>query len=135
MHAPFTIEVRHRQPRQRQSSRRHFRNGRRSAALRAVTAARLYATGAITSLDNAAQACGSNRIYVKAATTLLKAENETVLQRVLAGQEPLVVAAHLARRTADLVFAYRCAGAADRVAFARTCGTEAIFDVLVKATS
>jgi hypothetical protein len=104
------------------------------AALRAVTAAKLYATGAISSLDNAAQACGSNRIYVKAATILLKAENEALLQRVLAGHERLLSAAKQAKRAADLIFAYRCADAADRVVFARTCGAEAIFDVLVQAT-
>jgi hypothetical protein len=101
--------------------------------LRAITAAKLYATGAITSLAKAAEACGSNVIYVKAATVLLKVENEALLRRVLAGYEPLLESAQQARRTADLISAYRSANDADRVAFARTCGTEAIFDVLVEA--
>jgi hypothetical protein len=101
--------------------------------LRALTAAKLYSTGAITSLAKAAEACGSNGIYVKAATVLLKAENETLLRRVLAGYEPLLEAAQQARRTADLISAYRSANYADRVAFVRTCGTDAIFDVLVEA--
>jgi hypothetical protein len=125
----------HRQPSRRQSSRRHFRNGRRAAVLRALTAARLYSSGSIPSLANAAEACGSNHIYVKAATVLLKAENETLLQHVLVGDEGLLAAARQARRTANLISAYRSASHADRVVFARTCGAEAIFDVLAEAAS
>ena len=115
------------------SPRRQFRNGQRAAVLRAITAAKLYSTGAITSLAKAAQACGSNVNYVEAATVLLKAENEALLRLVLAGHEPLLESAQQAQRTADLISAYRSANYADRVAFIRTCGTDAIFDVLVEA--
>jgi hypothetical protein len=117
----------------RQSSRRHFRHGQRAAVRRALTAAQLYTSGAKTSLAQAAESCGSNVAYVKAATILLKAENMTLLQRVLAGDAPLLGAAQQAQRMADLVAAYRSANDSDRVAFARTCGTDAILEVLVKA--
>jgi hypothetical protein len=103
--------------------------------LRALTAAQLYASGAITSIAKAAEGCGSNSIYVKAVTVLLKAENAALLDRVLAGHQPLVEAAQQARHTANLISAYRSANDADRVRFARICGTEAILDVLVKAAS
>jgi len=53
--------------RRRQSPRRHFRNGHRAAALRAITAGELYLTGAAPTITAATERCGSNRIYVKAA--------------------------------------------------------------------
>ena len=121
--------------RTRRSPRHHFRHGQRAAVRRALTAAQLYASGAITSIAKAAEGCGSNIAYVQAAIILLKAENTTLLDRVLAGHEPLVGAAQAARRMANLVAAYRTADSADRIAFARTCGTDALLDVLVKATS
>jgi shikimate kinase len=103
--------------------------------LRALTAARLYSGGGITTLTKAAEACGSNVPYVQAAVVLLKAENETLLRRVLSGDIPVLVAASQAKRMADLVFAYRAASENDRVAFARTCGPEALLDVLATAAS
>ena len=117
----------------RRSRRRQIRNGQRAAVLRALTAAKLHASGAITSLAKAAESCGSNVNYVRAVIVLLKAENETLLRRVLTGDAPLLGAAQQAQRMADLISAYRSANSADRVAFARTCGAEAIFDVLVEA--
>jgi hypothetical protein len=102
--------------------------------LRAITAARLYGTGQISSLVKAAECCGSNRHYVKAATILLKTENEALLGRVLAGHELMLRAAQQTRRVADLIAAYRSATDADRVAFARTCGTEEILNVLAAAS-
>ena len=119
--------------RTRRSARRHFRHGQCAAVLRAITAAKLYSTGGITTLEKAAESCGSNISYVRAAIVLLKAENVTLLNRVLSGDAPLVGAAQQAQRMADLISAYRSANYADRVAFVRTCGTDAIFDVLVEA--
>jgi hypothetical protein len=117
----------------RRSPRRHFRHGQRAAVRRALTAAKLYSSGAITSIAKAAESCGSNSIYVKAVTVLLKAENAALLDRVLAGHEPLLGAAQQAQRTADLVAAYRSANPADRIAFARVCDPHAILEVLVEA--
>ena len=103
--------------------------------MRAITAAKLYVSGELRTLAKAAEACGSNAKYVKAATVLLKAGDEVLLNRVLAGDEPLLAAANQAKRIADLISAYRSANNADRVAFARICGAEAILDVLVEAAS
>jgi hypothetical protein len=119
--------------RNHRSSRRHFRHGRRAAAVRAITAARLYTRGEIPCLRTAAEACGSNAPYVKAATVLIKSENTILLDRVLTGQVSLLTAAAQVRRVADLVDAYRCASENERVAFARTCNAGNILDVLIAA--
>jgi hypothetical protein len=125
---------RRRSLRQHRSSRRHFRHGQCAAVLRAITAAKLYGTGQITSFVRAAECCGTNAGYVQAAVILLKTENQALLGRVLAGHEPLLRAAQRAKRVADLIAAYRSASNADRVAFARTCGPEELLNVLAAAS-
>jgi hypothetical protein len=98
------------------------------AALRGVTAAHGYLNGQFSSLATAALHCGSCHAYVQAALILLRSENATILERVLRGQVPLLAAAKQMKRVADLVDAYRTAGAADRVAFAKAIGPTALFD-------
>jgi hypothetical protein len=135
MHGLFTEQTLRRQAsRQRRSYRPQFHNGHRRAAKRAVFAAQLYCTGHIRSLVEAAENCGSTVNYVRAAITVLKAENAALLSRVLDGHESLLRAGQQARRVADLVAAYRSATDADRVAFAKTCGPEAILNVLAAAS-
>jgi hypothetical protein len=126
-------KVAHRHRQHRRSARRYFRHGQRAAALRAITAAKLYAAGMIPSLALAAASCGSNVQYVKAAVILIKSEAQ--LDRVLKGYIPLPAAAAQAKRVADLVSAYRSANNKDRVVAFRTCGTDCIFDELVEAAS
>src|SRR5262249_2081412 len=121
--------------RRRRSSRRHFRHGQRAAALRALTGARLLAAGAVSSLDAAAASCGSSVPYIQAMTVLLKSENSSLLRQVLAGQVPVLAAGKQTKQLADLVSAYRRADDGDRVAFARACNADAIFNVLVKASA
>jgi hypothetical protein len=129
MHGFNALSKRKRYRRQYRSARRHFRHGLRAAVMRAVTAAKLYASGSVSTITIAAASCGS------AAITLLRAENAALLERVLTGDIPLLRAAAQTRRIADLVAAYRCADGADRVAFMRTCGTEAILNELAEAAS
>jgi len=124
----------HRRHRRHRSARRHFRHGQRAAALRAETGARLLAAGAVSSLEAAAARCGSSVPYVQAMAVLLRSENLSLLKQVLAGQVPVLAAAKQTQRLADLVAAYRRAADSDRVAFARACNAESIFNVLVKAT-
>jgi hypothetical protein len=107
-------------------------SGERAAALRAVTAARLYASGGV-SLARAAECCGSNVLYLRAAIVLLKTENAALLDRVLRGRESLTAAANRAQHVADLMSAYRGASDADRVTFARTAGMDALLNMLVSA--
>jgi hypothetical protein len=124
MHGLFRAPRRH-----RQSARRHYlRSGERAAALRALTGARLYLTKQVSSYVAAAECCGSNRLYVKAAVTLLTAENSTLREQVLQGWIPLMAAAHQVERIAALVRAYRVATSADRVEFARVVGPTTLFD-------
>jgi hypothetical protein len=112
---------------------RHMRHGVRAAALRAVTAARLYLSGAIPNLFKAAESCGSNGKYVCAAIIVLRSENSVLLDRVLRGHIPLLAAANQVRRVVDLVAAYRAADEKDHIASFRTLGPERVFDEIVQA--
>jgi hypothetical protein len=69
----------------RQSARRHFRNGRRAAVVRACTAARIYLDGKAPSLAVAAEACGSNIHYIRDAVCLLQADDPALLAGAMAG--------------------------------------------------
>jgi hypothetical protein len=71
---------------------------------------------------------------VTAAAILLRSENTALLEQVLRGHVPLLAAAAQVRQVANLVTAYRAAKDADRIAFARTCGTDQILDVLAAAS-
>jgi hypothetical protein len=82
-------------------------------------------------LAAAAFACGSNAGYVKAAITLIRSENATLLERVLAGDMPLLAAARQAKQIADLVTAYRAASGANRIEAAKTIGADVLFDEAV----
>jgi len=118
----------------RQSVRRQFHDGHRRAAVRAITGARLYLSKNVPTLRGAAEACGSNVHYVKAVITLIRAENATLLERVIAGKVSVLAAAREVGRLANLVAAYRIASANDRVAFAAVIGPTTLFDtVLVPA--
>ena len=122
------------QPRRYQSPRRRYRHGRRAAAVRALTGARLYLAGEVPTLSAAADAVGSCVAYVAAALILLRANNASLVQSVIAGRKQIVQAAGEAKRLANLITAYQEAEDSDRIAFARAAGLEAIFDVLVKAS-
>jgi hypothetical protein len=115
--------------------RRYMRHGMCAAALRAVTAAQLYLADTIPDLLKAAESCGSNVHYVRAAIILLRSENSVLLDRVLHGHIPLLAAANQVRRFVDLVAAYQAADEKDHVAFARAAGPERLFDEVVQAVS
>ena len=121
--------------RQRQSARRRFRHGQRAAAVRAFTGARLYLNCAVPTLAAAADSVGSCSAYIQAAVILLKADNASLTAEVLGGRVSLLQAAAQVRRMVDLVTAYKLAQDPDRVAFARACGVERIFNVLVAASN
>src|SRR5262245_48800348 len=105
----------------RQSGPR-FRDGYRAAAVRALTAAGLVVDGKTPSLKTAALRCGSSPPYVAAAITVLRSENHSLITKVAKGDVPLLAAAHETKRLSALVNAFRQAGVADRVAFAKTIG-------------
>jgi hypothetical protein len=112
----------------RQSRYRRQRAGVCAAAARAITAAGLYLDGHVLTLDDAALSCGSCVNYIQAAIVLIKSENAAVFERVWCGQMSLQAAAAQLWQVASLVDAYRKAGAADRVAFAKTIGPTTLFD-------
>jgi len=129
MHGLFKSPRRRRQ----QSARRHFlHSGGRAAARRALTGARLYLTKQVSSYRAAAECCGSNHRYVKAAVTLCRAENSTLQGRVLRGWIPLTEAARQVEQVAALVRAYRVASTADCIEFVKAVGGPTIlFDTLL----
>jgi hypothetical protein len=110
--------------RRRRPGRRRFRD---LAALRAVTAAKLFATGSLPSMVAAAEACGSN----PAAIVLLKSENSVLIDRVLRGHVPLLTAAKEVRRLAEAVHTFRQLTLADRPVFTRIIGPGELFDTTV----
>ena len=91
-------------------------------ALRAITAARLYASGQAETVAVAAACTGSTPIHVRAAVVVLKSEDEQLLDRILRGDLCLLAAAKAARGTARLVDAYRRASEQDLVRAARVIG-------------
>jgi hypothetical protein len=108
--------------RQRVSRRRQFHNGRRRAVVRAITAGRFYLARQVPSIAAAAEACGSNILYVQAAVALLKSESDTALRQVLTGHASLLKAAAQTRRLAELVSAWRNTLPEQRAEFGRTVG-------------
>jgi hypothetical protein len=122
--------------RHRQSPRRHFRSGRRAAAVRATTGARLYLDGKAPSLAAAAEACGSNIHYVRAAVDLLQADDPTLLNMVMAGRVSLIGAADQRRQrrkvegitVSTAVACWRTWTREQRAEFGRGCGISDLWD-------
>jgi hypothetical protein len=127
------IRATHRR-RQRASTRRHFRHGWRAAAVRAFTGARLYLNKEAPTLVRAAEDCGSNVHYVRAALVVIK--DGADLGPVLTGHVPLLTAAKqaLRRRKAEritveeAVVAWRLWSPAQRAEFGRGAGISEIWD-------
>lgn len=95
---------------------------RHTAVLRAITGARLVASGQAATARQAALCVGSTSQYVAAASVLLKTESSQVLHMVLSGRIALLAAAREAKPVANLVEAYRNASTADRLIFSHTVG-------------
>jgi hypothetical protein len=100
--------------------RRAANNSR--AALKAVTGARLWASGQAETPAVAAACSGSTPGYVRAAAVILKSEDEPLLDVVLRGEISLLKAAKQARRVANLINAYRNATRNDLVKVAKIVG-------------
>jgi hypothetical protein len=120
-------------PRPYRNRRRHIRHGVCAAALRAITAARLYLSGQIPNLHKAAESCGSNVKYVLAAIVVLRSENAALLDHVLRGHIALLDAASQVRRLVELTAAYRATDVNDHVASFRALGPDRVFDEVVMA--
>jgi hypothetical protein len=138
------IRATHRR-RQRASARRHFRRGWRAgviraAVIRAFTGAELYLDKRFSTLAKAADACGSNVHYVRAAITLIQDRTArcptTVRDSVLVGHVPLLVAANQVRRRRkaeripvdEAVAAWRAWTPEQRAEFGRGTGIAELWD-------
>ena len=66
--------------------------------------------------------------YVTAAATVLRAEDERLINRVLRGQISLLAAAKSVEKRAALLSAYRAAPAEDRIAVVKTIDPGLFFD-------
>jgi hypothetical protein len=114
----------------RQSSKRHFRDNQRAAAVRACTAARLYLGIPIppATITQAAVMAGCSRPYVMAMVAILKSEDWSTFNKAMRGDLPILQAAAIVRTRSRLVDAFRKASFADRVALVKTIGAEKVFD-------
>jgi hypothetical protein len=130
---PWCVKLKQapRSPRQYRSSRRRFRNGERAAVKRALTAARLYASGAAPTLAAAADSCGSNVQYVRAAVVLLKSEDRYMLDLVLEGKVQLLDAGRALTHLAQLVSAFRASSSIIHARFGAIIGTGDLFDAFI----
>ena len=123
------------QPKPYRRRGRRMRHGVCAAALHAVTAARLYLSGAILDLLKASESCGSNPTYVSAAIVVLRSENAGLLEHVPRGHIPLLAAANQVRRLVDLVRAYRASDQNDHITCFRTAGPDHVFEEVVQAAA
>jgi len=95
---------------------------RRQIAFCAVTAAQRLVFGRKTPIAAAAASTGSTPAHVTAAITIIKSEDQALLEQVLRGEVPLSAAAKRVKRVADLVTAYRNATSEDLVKAAKVIG-------------
>jgi hypothetical protein len=115
----------------RQSSKRHFRDNQRAAAVRAYTGACLHLGIPIhrpSSESKAAIMTGSSQVYVAALVVLIRSEDGSLLRKVMCGDTPILQAAAIVRTRSKLIAAFRKASLADRVALVKTIGAEKVFD-------
>jgi hypothetical protein len=122
--------------RQRASARRHFRHGWRAAAVRAFTGARLYLDKKAPTLIRAAEDCGSNVQYVRAAIVVIEDGSLNEQALVLTGHLPLLEAANQVRQrrkaeriTVDeAVMSWRSWTPEQRAEFGRGAGVAEVWD-------
>jgi hypothetical protein len=103
-------------------SRRH------AAPFKAICAAKQLLIGAIKTKRTAARVFGTTVIYVTAAITVIQAEDDQLLERVLNGGICLLKAAADVEARANLLAAYRAASLADRAAVYKIVHPEIVFD-------
>jgi hypothetical protein len=109
--------------------RRHLMRG--TAAIRAYTAAQLYREHSQVdgvTLQGVAIAHGSCVQYVRAMLTLIESGNVALIDKVMAGELPVLKAVQQVHKLTNLVTAYRAASPMDRVHFARIIGPQRLFD-------
>src|SRR5262245_56403608 len=99
----------------RHSSRRHFRCGVCAAALRAMTAARVYLIkGENITLEEVAARHGASVQYVRAAIMLIKSKDQPLIDSVMLGNVPILTAAKQAAPLAMMLTAYGEASAKNK---------------------
>src|SRR5262245_16763720 len=114
--------------RQRASARRRFRHGWCAAVVRAFTGARLYLDKKAQTLVRAAEDCGSNVQYVRAAIVVLEDGSLHEQSLVLTGHLPLLAAANQVRQrqkaervtVEEMVATWRCWTPGQRTKFGRS---------------
>jgi len=82
-------------------------------------------------LQKAAESCGSNVAYVRAAIALVRSENQTLINTVIRGFVPILTAAKQVQQLGQLIAAYRSATVPDRIAFAKVVGPTTLFDTML----
>jgi hypothetical protein len=101
--------------------------------LRATTAARLYLDGQVPTLAAAAEACGSNCCYVRAAITLLKAD-PSLANRAIKGWINLTETAEQVRKIISVdaaVASWAAWTPSQRREFGRGAGVADVWDYAI----
>jgi hypothetical protein len=107
------------------SRRQLFRDGQCVAALHALLAAQAYAAGWFETLKGAAVSAGSNVHYCRAALTLLKSGDETLISHVCRGNVSILSAAAQVEPQVKLIEAYWKASSENLKAFRIATGATA----------
>jgi hypothetical protein len=127
MHGLISNPRHTRQDRRRHSKRHH------AAALRAFTGARLLLGLPVTpaTQQRAADMVASTTQYIAAAVTILQAGDQQVVDDVLAGRVPLLVAASEAREFVKILTALRAARPDDLAKAGAAVGVDRVWDRLI----
>ena len=120
----------------RKRHRSQIHNGQRRAALQALTAARAYLAKLpwAPTIAVAAECCGSNPVYVRAAIILIKAEDGHALELVLRGNWPLLETAARLEARAKCISTLRETPLSDLPAVTRAVGVDFVWDRMISPT-
>jgi hypothetical protein len=129
----FISKASKRSTRSRQSPHRQFKGGQRAALLRAWTAARIRKGEWIPkpTLVEAAILCGSSVPYIAAVELVMQHDDPRLVDQILRGKIPLLMAADLLRKRTNIVKSFRRGSVEDRIDAARVIGPERIFDEML----
>jgi len=114
---------------------RHYhpriRNGCRLAALRVFTGAQLVLKNEDITPVDAADMVGSNAAYIRVMVALIQTGDQTLINKVLAGDLPVLTAGVQVRGLAVLLKAYKTATAETKAAFGRAVTIDDVFDNVI----
>ena len=110
--------------------RPQFRGGDRLAAMRAFAGSK-FVLDCRVSIADASRWTGSNPAYVAALLEVIATNDTVLLEAVLRGHVPVLLAGERAKKFNRLLKAYQAATPATKAAFCKLIGQEKLFDELI----